>query len=93
MNAVRIRKKLVSAIPQLPELTPLVGRVVEIIVLDDSEAERAPGNSSSSESVDDAPPPARFEDLLGGWPEDQLDDGFEQSVAELRRGPWRKGID
>lgn len=93
MNAIRIRKKLEKAIPQLPELTPLLGRAVEIIVLEDSEAERASGSASSSQSTDGAPPPARFEDLLGGWPEDQIDDGFEQSVAELRRGPWRREID
>ena len=33
MNAIRIRKRLDSAIPQLPELAPLVGHEVEIIAL------------------------------------------------------------
>lgn len=26
-------------------------------------------------------PVERFEDLLGGWPEDQIDDGFEEALA------------
>ncbi len=33
MNAIRIRKKLDSETPNLPELRPLVGQTVEIIVL------------------------------------------------------------
>ena len=35
MNALRIRKRLDSPIPQLPELSPLVGNDVEIIVLEE----------------------------------------------------------
>lgn len=29
-------------------------------------------------------PVERLEDLLGGWPEDQLDDGFEDAVIAWR---------
>ncbi|MHB1422884.1 MAG: hypothetical protein ACYC3I_06760 [Gemmataceae bacterium] len=35
MNAIRIRKKLDSETLNLPELRPLIGRAVEIIVLVD----------------------------------------------------------
>ena len=35
MNAIRIRKRLDAAIAELPELTPFVGRTVEIVVLDE----------------------------------------------------------
>jgi len=40
MNAIRIYRHLDSVIPQLPELTPLVGRDVEIIALESGEALR-----------------------------------------------------
>lgn len=35
MNAIRIRRKLESDTPHLPELKPLVGKNVEIIVFED----------------------------------------------------------
>ena len=38
MNAVRIRKKIESDTINLPELRPMIGREVEIIVLDDQPA-------------------------------------------------------
>lgn len=37
MNAIRLRKRLDSHVLDLPELRPMVGRSVEIIVLDDQE--------------------------------------------------------
>jgi hypothetical protein len=27
----------------------------------------------------------RYEDLAGGWPEDQIDDGFEEALERWRR--------
>ncbi len=44
MNAIRIYKRLDSVIPQLPELTPLVGREVEIIASERGET-RANGTA------------------------------------------------
>jgi hypothetical protein len=76
MNAVRIRRRLDSPIPQLPELAPLIGKDVEIIVLEDVSAARV-GR------------PVRFDDLKGGWPDDQLNDGFEEAVDRWRGEPWR----
>ena len=29
-------------------------------------------------------PVERFEDLLGGWPEEQIDDGFEEALERWR---------
>lgn len=83
MSVLRIRKRLDGPIPQLPELTPLVGRTVEIIVRDESDIE-------ASEQVDDASSPARFDDLLGGWPEEERADGFEEAVGEVRRRSWTR---
>lgn len=77
MSVVRIRKRLDLPIPQLPELAPLIGKEVEIIAREQSVS--APG----------AHKPARFVDLKGGWPEDQVDDGFEEEVDHWRREPWR----
>ena len=30
-------------------------------------------------------PAERFEDYAGGWPEDQIDDGFEEALERFRR--------
>jgi hypothetical protein len=77
MSVVRIHKRLELPIPELPELAPLIGKDVEIIARERS----ASGNAE--------PKPARFGDLKGGWPEDQLNDGFEEEVDRWRRQPWR----
>jgi hypothetical protein len=39
MSAIRIRKKLESEILQLPELKPLIGKTVEIVVREITPAE------------------------------------------------------
>jgi hypothetical protein len=38
MNAIRIRRQLDSHVIDLPELVPMVGKAVEIIVLEEAEA-------------------------------------------------------
>jgi hypothetical protein len=43
MNAVRIRCKLESETLHLPELKPLIGKAVEIIVLEEGTSTIAPG--------------------------------------------------
>ncbi len=30
-------------------------------------------------------PVERYEDIAGGWPEDQIDDGFEEALERWRR--------
>lgn len=44
MNALRIRRKLDSETLHLPELKPLIGKTVEIIVLDETGPAILPGN-------------------------------------------------
>ena len=52
MNAIRIRTTLTSDTLHLPELQPLVGRPVEIIVLDESGAPAVrPGTGDWEEFV------------------------------------------
>jgi hypothetical protein len=41
MNAIRVRHHLTSRVLDLPELEPLVGKNVEIIVIEESEAQKA----------------------------------------------------
>jgi hypothetical protein len=43
MNAVRIRRKLESDMLHLPELKPLIGKEVEIIVLEEQSPAITPG--------------------------------------------------
>jgi hypothetical protein len=58
MIAVRICKKLEERIPFLPELDPLVGKMVEMIVLEEPE-EEAQEESAQEESSQDAYAPQR----------------------------------
>lgn len=90
MNAVRIVKRLESDTPHLPELRPLIGKQVEIIVLDQStdspESDEFWQNRSIEEiaAAQGHPGPVKFEDLLGGWPKEEIDDGFEEALEEWR---------
>jgi hypothetical protein len=45
MNAIRLRRKLESETLHLPELKPLVGKTVEIIVQEERTVTAAPGTS------------------------------------------------
>ena len=38
------------------------------------------------------PPVANFDDLLGGWPEEERNDGFEEAVAKWPREPYMREI-
>jgi hypothetical protein len=93
VNALRIRKRLDGPIPELPELNPMIGRMVEIIVLDESAGSLGKAETSFQPSDDEAGPVPRFDDLLGGWPSDQVDDDFEQAIGELRHKRWTREID
>ena len=93
MNALRIRKTLDSPIPELPELSLLIGKTVEIIVLEEGLAD-APSNFWASQSLEElriaqaVSPVTSLEALVGGWP-DTPDDGFEETLAGWRREIWQ----
>ena len=57
MIAVRFWKKIETSIPTLPELDPLVGKTVEMIVLEDEDAALCEADDLSS-SHKPAPPQA-----------------------------------
>lgn len=52
MNAIRIRRQLTSHVIDLPELQPMVGKAVEIIVIEETETQKsalpAPRQSGSA---------------------------------------------
>jgi hypothetical protein len=100
MNAVRFRKRLDVPVPELPELTPMVRKEVEIIVLDDAENQGIPAPEREMTALEKynathggPPPVANFEDLMGGWPEEERDDGFEEWVNKIRREPYISTVD
>ena len=99
MNAVRIRKFLATPSTEFPELKPMVGKNVEITVLDESQLEESVSVSqipvSAIEEFDareGSPPVANFKEMLGGWPEEERDDGFEDAVRKWRREPWMREV-
>jgi hypothetical protein len=51
MNAVRIRRRLESDTLHLPELKPLIGKVVEIIVLEEAVPAIMPGTGDWDAAV------------------------------------------
>jgi hypothetical protein len=58
MNAIRIRKRLDSQVLDLPELAPLLGKSVEIIVLEEAPGpvearDREPGSARGEVKMSD----------------------------------------
>ena len=92
MNALRIRKRLDGPIPQLPELAPLIGKTVDIIVLEE-ESVAASGNGTPPKhgtieelaAAQGVKPVTDLKQLAGAWPADERDDGFDEAFAEWRR--------
>ena len=53
MNAIRIRKQVTSNTLELPELDPFIGRVVEILVIEEGESVDQPPHSAVRFALDD----------------------------------------
>jgi hypothetical protein len=51
MNALRIRRKLDSETLHLPELKPLIGKNVEIIILDETGPAIVPGSGDWDSAI------------------------------------------
>ncbi len=76
MNAIRVKTHIDSETLHLPELSPLIGMDVEIIVIEDVAAQ---GTSTANSGK------GWFDRHFGaGWP-DKIDDGFEKTLEEWRR--------
>ena len=77
MKSIRVSRRLKS--DRLPELRPFIGQKVNILVL-------AEGTAKQNKK----PKAIKFEDMLGGWPEDELNDGFEVwNEAERKKNQIR----
>ena len=93
VKAVRIRKTLDSPIPGLPELTPMIGKTVEIIVIEETGA-GLPFGYWESPTVDalraahGVEPVMSLDDLMGGWAE-PIDDGFDEALSRWRHEEWQ----
>ncbi|MBI3830464.1 MAG: hypothetical protein HY291_13170 [Planctomycetes bacterium] len=100
MSAIRIRKHLDSATLHLPQLRPLIGKNVEITVKERRQrAERArkpitlkpvpawmpPCKTPRQCMLEQGKKPMTIADMRGGWPKDELNDGFEEALKEWRR--------
>lgn len=79
MNAIRVQRHLESETLSLPELKPLIGKDVDIIVVEKT--------NTQPPRVGKTPKPKKFDfkkHFGAGWP-DKLDDGFEEAVEKWRR--------
>jgi hypothetical protein len=75
---------------------PAEGTQVEVQPVD---ATQSSGNGSARQTLDDiarrqgVTRPAAFDELLGGWPDGEMDDGFEDAVEKWRaEEPRRVGF-
>ena len=93
MRTIRLTRHIDSETLHLPELRPLLGRDVEIIVIENGKAAAEEDQFWHNVSLDElaaaqginAPQP--LDRLRGGWTDDDFD-GFEEAVAEWRNdGP------
>jgi hypothetical protein len=90
MTALHIRRRLDSE--TLPELKPLIGRTVEVIVLAETEGAEQPlrtpaqlhAELAASCAAEGRGPVENLHAMLGKWPGDK-EDGFEEWVREQRQ--------
>ena len=92
MDAIRVKTHLDSETVHLPQLKPLIGRDVEIIVMEDnSKAGVTESGSKSRKTLEQLAaeqgkkPITDLSVLLGGWPIDELNDGFEEDLRARRK--------
>jgi hypothetical protein len=98
MAPVRIRKHIDAPIPELPELTPMVGKTVEIIVVERPDVvENSPHdfwNPATLEELATAQgvgPATSLEQLRSREDMSNAFDGFEETLKQWRREPWSGG--
>lgn len=91
MAPIRIHRHIDSDTLYLPELGPMVGKDVEIIVL-----ERAANGGDVLDQLAAAQgvgPLASMDQLAGGWPAEFRDDGFEDDLRARRDEDLPREID
>lgn len=94
LNALRIRKRLDAPIPQLPELAPMIGKTVDIIVLEEGAGTHVPTEPTAQGQAAAAPdgrrskPVQSLDQLRGREPGDAFGEEFEKTITEWRQAPW-----
>ena len=95
MNAVRIRRHLHGPILELPELAGMVGKNVEIIVIEEPDADTRPpydfwnGPSAAELTAQQGVVPVTsLEQLQSKSDMSDAFIGFEETLREWRNEPW-----
>jgi len=94
MNAIRLTRHIDSETLHLPELRPLIGKEVEIIVLENGQSGGKDDAFWRNTSLDElavaqgVTSPQPLQNLRGGWTEEDFD-GFEEAVAAWRNDQHR----
>lgn len=98
MTPVRIRKHIDAPIPGLPELTPMVGKTVEIIVVERPDAVPAapndfwnPGTLEEIAAAQGVAPTTSLDQLQSREDMSDAFDGFDETLKQWRREPWTGG--
>lgn len=81
MRTIRIKAHIDSEIIHISELKDMIGKDVEIIVIEHDESIPVPLPFNMNPTR--VPKPFDFEKNLGGWPGD-VNDGFEDALREWR---------
>lgn len=92
MSAIRVKTVIDSDTLHLPQLRPLIGRAVEIIVIDQQPAEEfwAARTVDELATMQGVTPPKALDDLYGDWTDKDFE-GFEQAVRKWRESPAQGG--
>jgi len=99
MSTIHINRRLDSEL--VPELRPLIGKNVRIVAVEQQEEGQAmpqpvfkrepcpawiyPPKSPAELAQDQGIPLRPVEEILGGWPAEESEDGFEETLKEWRR--------
>jgi hypothetical protein len=96
MNPMRLKKKIDCETLHLPELRHLIGKVVDITVIEEDPLQRGSNEFWNPPTLDElarrqgidpnlpTPPPKHT------FTEAEFE-GFDEWLREIRRGPWRDG--
>lgn len=95
MNIIRIRKRLSAPVPGLPELTPLVGKTVRIVAVEESADQDINDDgfwdspTADELAAEQGVGPIRSIDDLARTDFENAFDGFDEALRHWRNEPWR----
>ena len=102
MNAIKIKTHINSQSVNLPHLKPFIGKDVEITVRIAEKGKAMPAKKAArkrEKTLDEIAaeqgfkPIKDFSELLGGWPKEELNDGFEEELNRRRKSELVKEPD